>query len=105
MGWLNEAAAKYGGKQVRCVHSRQDTGTDDADLGRWITKVVRHLLCVDMGTPHAPNSSKEVAYYWQIGFYGGLIQLKGPEKDDAVPASLGIIPRNGADHGRYDDNW
>jgi hypothetical protein len=37
-------------------------------------------------------------------------QLKGSEKNEAVPASLGIIPRNGADQGRYDDavfydNW
>ena len=64
-----------------------------------------------MGTTHALSSADEVAYYWHIDFYGGELKLKG-EKDEAVPASLGIIPRNGADQGRYaaaalfyDDNW
>ena len=33
MGWLNEAAAKYGGKQVRCIRSRRDLGTDGARPG------------------------------------------------------------------------
>ena len=33
MGWMNEAAAKYGGKQVRFVRSRRDPGTDDAHPG------------------------------------------------------------------------
>ena len=41
IGWLNEAAAKYGGKQVRCIRSRRDPETDCVDLGRWITKIVR----------------------------------------------------------------
>ena len=64
-----------------------------------------------MGTTHAQNSSKEVGHYWQIAHSGGPLVLKGPEKDEAVLASLGIIPSNGADQGGYDDalfyddNW
>jgi hypothetical protein len=49
MGWLNEAAAKYGGKQVRYIHSRRDPETDNVDPGRWITEIVRRSLHVDMG--------------------------------------------------------
>ena len=62
-----------------------------------------------MGTTHALNSSKEVGHYWQIAHYGGPLQLT--EKEEAVLASLGIIPRNGVDQGWYedalfyDDNW
>jgi hypothetical protein len=113
MGWLNEAAAKYGGRQVCCARFLRDPGTDDIHPGRWITEIVCRLLLlfVDMGTTHALNSADEVAHYWHIGFYGGELQLKG-EKDEAVLASLGIIPRNGADQGGYaavalfyDDNW
>ena len=64
-----------------------------------------------MGTTHAQNSSKEVGHYWRIARYGGSFQFKGPEKDEAVLASLGIIPSKGANQGRYDDalfyddNW
>jgi hypothetical protein len=48
-----------------------------------------------MGTTHALNSA-DVAHYWHIAFHGEELQLKG-ETDDAVLASPGIIPRNGAD--------
>ena len=62
-----------------------------------------------MVTTHALNSTKEVVHYWEIGHYGGPLHLAG--NNEAVLASLGIIPRNGADQGRYgdalfyDDNW
>ena len=64
---------------------------------------------MDTGTTHALNSA-DVARCWDIAFYGKELQLKG-EKDEAVLAPLGIVSRNGADQGRYedvlfyDDNW
>ena len=33
IGWLNEAAAKYGSKQVRFIRSPRDPVTDDARPG------------------------------------------------------------------------
>ena len=56
-------------------------------------------------------SVDEVAHYWHISFYGGPLQLEGPKKDEAMLGSLGITPRNSADHGKqyaaffHDDNW
>lgn len=47
IGWLNEAAAKYGGKQVRCVRSRRDPALDDAPPGGSITDKVRLSLVSD----------------------------------------------------------
>jgi hypothetical protein len=44
------------------------------------------------GTTHALNSSKEASHYWEIAFYGGPIQLRGPKQDEAVLASVGIVP-------------
>ncbi|KAI9573780.1 hypothetical protein HD554DRAFT_2201978 [Boletus coccyginus] len=62
IGWLNEAAAKYGGRQV----------------------------------DRLPKYIGEVGHYWEIAHWGGPLQLKGPREDEAMPASLGIIPRIGA---------
>jgi hypothetical protein len=55
------------------------------------------------GHDSCANSSKDVVHYWQIAHWGGSFQLKGSEKNEAVLGSLGNIPRNGADQGRYDD--
>ncbi|KAF8556442.1 FAD/NAD(P)-binding domain-containing protein [Imleria badia] len=76
IGWLNEAAAKYGGKQVDPL----------------------------------PKYFEEIDRYWNIALYGGPLQLTGPKEDHAMLASLGIVPRDGADQGRndvlcYDDEW
>ena len=54
-----------------------------------------------MGMTHAPNSTKEVRHYWEIAHYGG--PRYPTEKDEAVLASLGIIPGNGVGQERYDD--
>jgi hypothetical protein len=104
--YLSDRLAQRGGGQVwwqagsfRLFSS--DPRTDDAHPGRCSTEIVRRLLCVEMGTTHALNSTKEVSHYWQIALSGGPLRLT--EKDDAVLESLGIIPTNGADQGRYED--
>jgi len=57
------------------------------------------------------NSCSEIGRYWEIAYFGGPLQLKGTKEDEAVLASLGIVPGIGADQGRfddtpfYDDNW
>ena len=40
------------------------------------------------------NGSKDVVHYWKIAHWGGLFQLKGSEKNEAVL---------GTNQGRYDD--
>ena len=61
---------------------------------------MRHLLCVDIGTTDALNSTQEVAHYWEIAHYGGPLHLT---TNEGVLASLGIMQRDGADQWRYED--
>lgn len=64
-----------------------------------------HSFPVGVGTTYLlnENSLSEVGRYWGIAFWGGF-QLRGPKEEEAMLESLdGIMPRNGADQGGYDD--
>ena len=56
------------------------------------TSLAAALFVWSWGTTHALNSSEEASRYWEIAFYGGPIELKESKQDEAVLASLGIVP-------------
>lgn len=108
-GWLNEAAVKYGGKQVRCALFVD---------GPTLTSLTRStgyrnstsLAFSGYGTTHALDSTNEANRYWQIALYGGLLQETIPTEDEEVLASLGLASVMDAEKGFeyglvYDDNW
>lgn len=55
---------------------------------------------VDTGTTHALHSSSEVTRFWELAHFGEPLQVR----DEAVLASLGLVPKDGVDQERNDDN-